>query len=210
MKCRHCEAELSTLDLGVGKIDECRDCAVEVERYAGHMIWDHKTAPVIEIHANASSVAALKDGRHNRGLKLVREVKERSRRREGDAGDGALSFTPYNRKTCSLESKTAVEATEVLIRSGRGKTFTAFNRNDVSAFKIGRSTPSIAKMSPDKLALLRGCSKLQLNRVAGTHVTVWKDELGFYTLPARTDLTGPELDHETRKNLGFRGASFTR
>jgi hypothetical protein len=210
MKCRHCETELSTLDLSVGKIDECRDCADEVERYAGHMIWDHKTAPVIEIHASASSVAALKDGRYNEGLKLVREVKERSRRREGDTGDGSVSHTPYNRETISLKASQVKAVTEVVIRHGRGKTHTSFSRSDVSAAKIGRRTASIDKMGPDKLALLRGCAKLRLNRIAGTHVTVWKDELGFYTLPARTSQLGPELDHETRKNLGFRGTSFTR
>jgi len=208
MHCQHCDSEITTADHGIGKINECRDCAQDVERYVGHMIWDHKTAPVIEIHAGKDSLNALKDGRYNRGLKLVREVKERSRRREGDCDGTSVSLKPFRRKTMSLSKpKTASRASyaKVEMRSGKGRTFTSFPVKLVEAARSSNFEPST--MSEERLMVLLGCAKLPARALQSSRINVWRDEKGFY-VQHKEKPTDSGLDQETLRSLSYRAANY--
>ena len=210
MHCQHCDSEITTADHGVGKINECRDCAQDVERYVGHMIWDHKTAPVIEIHAGKDSLAALKDGRYNRGLKLVREVKERSRRREGDAGGSGVSLQPFRRKSMSLSSDKSNRKdgfAKVEVRNGSGKTFTSFPTAMIKAARANKV--ETRTMSEEKLRVLLGCAKLPSKVLQSSRVNVWRDDDGFY-VRYNEKKSSASLDHETTRSLGYRGANYRR
>ena len=208
MNCKHCDAEITMSDRGFGKIDECKDCAHEVERYVGHMIWDHKTAPVIEIHANKKSLVALKDGRYNEGLKLVREVKERSRRREGDCGGINIS-TPYIRKKSKQKKFSNRLGKNIEVRSGHGKTYTSFSIDTIKRARKGASVSS--ELSEEKRMVLLGCTNIPSHMLGNSRVEVWKDSKGYYIRPSKKrEKFSLGLDTSTVKSLGFRGANFSR
>ena len=50
--CRHCEYEFISSPNKPGKINECPDCADDVDKYTGNMIYDHKTGADIQINAD--------------------------------------------------------------------------------------------------------------------------------------------------------------
>jgi len=209
MLCRHCEGEITVHDLGYGKIDECRECAKDVEKYVGHMIWDHKTAPALEIHANARSLAALKDGRQRDGGQLVHEVKERSRRRESDVSvGGGISLTPYMRpEPLPMHGNCEVLPT-ITIRRGSGKTIATYARTLLEKAAKGDQL-SLRHLKDEKLKLAKAASRMQLSQVAGFSITVWKDEQGYYMMPKR-EMTRSVLDDETLRRLNFRTSNFSR
>ena len=209
MFCRHCEGEITIADIGFGKIDECRDCAKEVEKYVGHMVWDHKTAPALEIHANAKSLAALRDGRERVGGQLVYEVKDRARRRESDISSGpSVSLSPYVRKQ-ELVIHTESEALPpIALRHGTGKTVATYSRDILEKAASGNHK-ALQHLKDDKLKLAKAASRMQLSQVAGFSITVWKDEQGFYMVPKRST-TRSVLDDETLRRLNFRTSNFSR
>lgn len=209
MNCRHCEIELTSFDLGYGKIDECRECAKEVEKYVGHMIWDHKTAPALEIHANAKSLEALRSGKERAGGQLVYEVKERSRRRESDiSSDSAISLSPYVRKESVIIESHHEELPRIEMRSGSGKTIATYSRDLLD--KVSKGNSGAAKhLSGSKLVLARAASKLQLDKLSGWSITVWHDENGYYVIPRRS-VTRSVLDHETLRQVGYRTANYRK
>jgi len=47
--CRDCGEEFQFKRDKPGYVNQCEDCAEDVERVGGNMIWSHKTAPEIEI-----------------------------------------------------------------------------------------------------------------------------------------------------------------
>jgi len=49
IKCRDCGEEFRFTKNKPGYVNQCEDCATDVERVGGNMIWSHKTAPEIEI-----------------------------------------------------------------------------------------------------------------------------------------------------------------
>lgn len=210
MHCKHCDIELTRDDKSYGKVDECRNCATDVDRYVGHMIWDHKTAPVIEIHASKSSLVALKDGRYNEGLKLVHEVKERSRRREGDDGTSSICLVPYRHASKSKKAKPAREYIEpIAVRHGSGKTFTSFSASQIKNAKKDLELRNT--LTPEKYDILLRCARLPYSLRSGKRVEVWRDENGFYVKPPKpvTDYrTG--LDSQTLHSLGYRRANYRR
>jgi hypothetical protein len=208
MQCKHCEAKITAADREIGAIDECRLCAKDVEKYVGHMIWDHKTAPVMEIHASKKSLETLKDGRYNRGLKLIKEVKERSRRREGD-GDAKSSGVPFRRGLFNLGRDNEAAIT-VEVRNGSGRTYTAFSPAAISSARRGEAPPK--KMSAEKAAVLQGCSRLAVAASTKGPVEVWQDDQGFY-IPKRKVAATKELcrlDAQTLRSLGYRSANYSR
>lgn len=209
MICRHCEGELTDSDIGYGKIDECRECAKDVEKYVGHMIWDHKTAPALEVHANSKSLAALKDGRQRAGGNLVYEVKDRARRRESDISAGSsISLTPYTRP----EPLPLHGACEILpsisIRRGSGKTVATYGRNLLEKAATG-DRKVLQHLKDEKLKLAKAASRMQLSQVAGFSITVWKDDQGYYMVPKRESARSV-LDDETLRRLNFRTSNFSR
>lgn len=207
MICRHCEGELTDADFGFGKINECRNCAIDVEKYVGHMIWDHKTAPALEIHANSKSLAALKDGRQRTGCNLVYEVKDRARRRESDisAGD-SISLTPYAR-SAPMQLHSSCEVLPLIsMRRGNGKTVATYGRSLLEKIANGDSR-AFQHLKDDKLKLAKAASQMKLSQVAGFSITVWKDDQGYYMVPKR-ETTRSVLDDETLRRLGFRTANF--
>jgi hypothetical protein len=52
MYCRHCDGEIEVSKNKKGKIDECSDCASDVDCYTGNMIYDHKTGCDIQINSD--------------------------------------------------------------------------------------------------------------------------------------------------------------
>ena len=209
MNCRHCEIELNDSDIGFGKIDECRECAKDVEKYVGHMIWDHKTAPALEVHANARSLAALKDGRQRDGGNLVYEVKDRARRRESDISTGeGISLTPYCRPEPLQLHGTCEVLPAIAFRRGSGKTVATYSRSLLEKAANG-DVNVLRHLKDEKLKLAKAASRLQLSQAAGFSITVWKDENGYYMLPKR-ELTRSILDDETLRRLNFRTSNFSR
>ena len=208
MNCKHCEIELTASDRGFGKINECKDCASDVERYVGHMIWDHKTAPVIEIHANKDSLVALKDGRYNEGLKLVKEVKERSRRREGDCGTGHISV-PYSRKKPRQKKFVQRQGFEIKIRKGSGRTYTSFPSEIIN--KVRKDASVSSNYTDEKKMILLGCANIPSHMLGNKRVEIWKDDFGYYIrLPKKHEKFSLDLDVSTTRSLGFRGVNFSR
>ena len=209
MNCRHCEIELTQADFGYGKIDECRECAKDVDKYVGHMIWDHKTAPALEVHANSRSLAALKDGRQRAGGNLVYEVKDRARRRESDISSGeSISLTPYTRaEPVPLHGPCEV-LPSIAIRRGSGKTVATYGRTLLEKAATG-DRKVLQHLQDEKLKLAKAASRMQLTQVAGFSITVWKDEQGYYMVPKR-ETTRSVLDDETLRRLNFRTANFSR
>jgi hypothetical protein len=47
--CRDCNQEFHPYPGKPGYIDQCEDCQRDVPKVGGNMIWDHKTAPYIEV-----------------------------------------------------------------------------------------------------------------------------------------------------------------
>jgi hypothetical protein len=208
MNCRHCDGEITAHDSGIGKIDECRVCATDVERYVGHMVWDHKTAPALEVHANAKSLAALRDGRERTGGQLVYEVKDRARRREGDVSsvDG-ISLSPYVRpEPMQLHVESEV-LPAIAMRQGSGKTVATYSRDLLEKAAKGDMN-ILCHLKDTKLKLAKAASRLQLNNVAGWSITVWQDNQGYYVVPKRS-VTRSVLDDETTRLLGFRTSNFS-
>ena len=209
MNCKHCDATLTRADKNFGKIDECRKCAVDVDRYVGHMIWDHKTAPVIEIHANKASLHALKDGRYNEGLALVHEVKERSRRREGDDGSTSVSLQPYRHNRTQKKKPKARFVKPIEVRSGKGRTYTSFSAAQVSSARKDRKLKE--NLSAEKYEVLMRCVNLPYDVRQRKRIEVWQDENGLYVRPSRKQRDyGSPLDAQTLRSLGYRGANYTR
>jgi len=207
MNCRHCGGEITVHDADYGKVDECRDCAKDVDKYVGHMVWDHKTAPALEIHANARSLAALRDGRDRAGGQLVYEVKDRARRREGDTSGGSVSLSPYVRPEpmqLHVESETLPS---IAMRQGSGKTVATYSRDLLEKAAKG-DAHALRHLKDTKLKLAKAASRLQLGNLAGWSVTVWQDSQGYYVVPRRST-TRSVLDDETLRRLGFRGANFS-
>ena len=208
MNCRHCGGEINSHDSGIGKIDECRTCASDIEKYVGHMVWDHKTAPALEIHANRKSLDALKDGRYNNG-ELVHEVKDRSRRRESDVSVGAKPcLSPFIRPPEMVMHGPTEVLPKIALRSGNGKTVATFGRELLEKASKG-GDKFLQHLSGDKMKLAKAASKMQLTNVAGFSITVWQDADGFYVVPKRS-VTRSVLDDDTLRRLGFRGANFSR
>lgn len=208
MMCRHCEAEITSSDLGYGKIDECRDCARDVEKYVGHMIWDHKTAPALEIHANAKSLAALRNGKDRAGGQLVHEVKDRSRRRESDVSCNDLSSSPYVRKTLqSMVSASEEVLPKIELRSGSGKTVATFGRSVLDS--ASKNEAALRHLCDEKKLLAKAAAKIPLSKISGAAVTVWKDSAGFYIHPKKSSSIAA-LDQETTRQLGYRGSNYSR
>lgn len=210
MHCKHCDVELVADDRGHGKINECRACAVDVERYVGHMIWDHKTAPVIEIHANKASLSALKDGRYNEGLSLVHEVKERSRRREGDCGVSSKNLAPYKHAQPKCTVRVARDNIKpIQVRAGSGKTFTSFSASQIRDAKTCEQLRN--RLSGEKYEALLRCTKLPHSVRNRKRIDIWKDENGLYIKPAHKKRHyHSSLDAQTLRSLGYRGANYRR
>ena len=98
--CVLCNAEFEAAFDKPGKVNECEDCALEVNRYTGNMIYDHKTGAVLQVNSdpklteyiNASTKLRNKGSNLGNNLKvdssmvrsngLVHTVGDRSRRRE--------------------------------------------------------------------------------------------------------------------------------
>lgn len=218
MNCRHCDIELTEHDMHYGKIDECQECASDIERYVGHMIWDHKTAPALEVHANARSLAALHDGRYNAG-ELVHEVKERGRRRESDVSGGSqVSLTPYRRSDLIIHRE--VEPLPVIqLRQGSGKTVATYNKNSLKKVASG-SFEVLHSIKNADVKLIKAASHLNLSRIDGSFVTILRDEAGYYVIPKRSLSNSKQytryssasfrssLDHETIRQVGYRTANY--
>lgn len=208
MNCRHCGGEVTKYDSSYGRIDECRECAKDVERYAGHMVWDHKTAPALEIHASKKSLDVLKKGRYNEGLDLRIEVKDRSRRRESDVSGSEISLSPFVRAETNMFNSCSEELPEIQLRPGNGKTIATFGRSLIEkASKEGHQ--HFRHLNGEKLFLAKSVSKIQLSKVGGSSVTVWKDEYGYYVLPKRSERRSV-LDFDTQRSLGFRTGNYSR
>lgn len=209
MNCRHCGGDVSEHDYHFGKIDECRECAKDVEKYVGHMIWDHKTAPALEIHANAKSLAALRDGRQRAGGNLVHEVKERSRRRESDISAGsALSLSPYVRPKDMQLHGDCEELPEIAIRRGSGKTVATYSRSIIEKAASGDHN-ALSHLKDEKMRLAKSASRLKLSQVSGLSITVWKDESGYYVVPKKS-VVRSVLDDDTLRLLNFRTSNYSR
>ena len=209
MNCRHCGYEITAHDADYGKIDECRECAHDVDRYVGHMIWDHKTAPALEIHANAKSLAALRDGRERAGGHLIHEVKERSRRRESDISSGSdISLSPYVRGKEMVMHGSEEELPKVSLRSGTGKTVATYSRDVIEKISAGDQRAQ-QHLKDLKLQLAKAVSKIQLNKLAGWSITVWHDSDGYYVIPRKSSVRSV-LDHETIRQVGYRTANYRK
>lgn len=210
MNCRHCEAEIRETDLGYGKIDECRECAKEVDRYVGHMIWDHKTAPALEVHANSKSLAALRDGRQRSGGNLVYEVKERSRRRESDIDSlgSSPSLTPYIRPVTMNIYGNSEELPKIEMRHGSGKTVASYSRSSLEKISTG-DQKYLQSFQGTKLLIAKSVSRLQLSNIAGWSITVWQDSFGYYVIPKKS-VTRSVLDHETLRQIGYRTSNYRK
>jgi hypothetical protein len=207
VNCRHCGGEITVHDADIGKVDECRDCAKDVEKYVGHMIWDHKTAPALEVHANMKSLMALRDGRYNTG-QLVYEVKERSRRRESDLSGSEISLSPYVRKEDIRIDSQSEELPKIELRRGSGKTVATFGRTVLDKSRAG-GKDALSHLQGEKLLLAKAAAKILPEKIAGISITVFKDDRGFYVIPRKSE-TASRLDHETSRALGFRTANYSR
>jgi hypothetical protein len=209
MSCIKCGSELSTVDANHGKINECRDCAgKQVAKYGGQMVWDHKTAPALEIHGSVQSARAASKCENTFALDLRVAVTERSRRREGDL-DTLPSYTPYsfaNKEIVSLHRESDCARPKVSLRSGSGKTIVTFSR---SAIELVRDGKPPAYINGERLELARAVASLGVRSIAGSSITVWQDHDGLYVHPSRSSLRGV-LDNQLKKQLGFKGASYER
>ena len=209
MNCRHCGGEITAHDADYGKVDECRECAKDVDKYVGHMVWDHKTAPALEIHANAKSLAALRDGRERAGGQLIYEVKDRARRRESDidTGSSSVSLSPYIRpEPMKLHVESEV-LPSISMRQGSGKTVATYSRDLLEKAAKGDSN-ALRHLKDTKLKLAKAASRLQLGNIAGWSITIWQDNQGYYVVPKRS-VTRSVLDDETTRRLGFRTSNFS-
>lgn len=207
MLCKHCECEITERDIGYGKIDECRDCATEVEKYAGHMVWDHKTAPSLEVHASQKSLSVLKNGKYNEGLSLRHSVRDRSRRRESDISTDPISLSPYvRREEFSIESHSSEDLPKIEIRHGSGKTIATFSRTSLEKSKT--DAMSFSHLSGEKLLIFKSVARQNLSNIAGISITVWKDQMGYYLIP-RKQFSSSKLDFETIRRLGHRTSNFS-
>ena len=70
IECDECdEGQIQKIQTPYGCKEVCDTCghvAKDVDTYAGVMVWSHKTAPEIEIHASKASAAAVLDSNRSR------------------------------------------------------------------------------------------------------------------------------------------------
>lgn len=70
IECQECdEGQIQKIQTPYGCKEVCDACdhvAKDVDTYAGVMVWSHKTAPEIEIHASKASAAAVLDSNRSR------------------------------------------------------------------------------------------------------------------------------------------------
>lgn len=52
MICIHCESDFEPTPDKPGKINECEDCAEDVHKYTGNMIYDHKTGATLQVNSD--------------------------------------------------------------------------------------------------------------------------------------------------------------
>lgn len=91
MICRDCTAEFEMTFNKPGFINQCVDCADDVELLGGNMVWHHKTAPELEIKSFAEAKRfASKTKRFGFGVtscivasKLTPESRESSKSKSG-------------------------------------------------------------------------------------------------------------------------------
>ena len=84
MICRTCGEEFNTYPGKPGFVDQCEDCANDTPKVGGNMIWNHKTAPYIEIKSMKEAVRFAKSQqRFGAGVtKCITESKEKGFKNE--------------------------------------------------------------------------------------------------------------------------------
>jgi len=101
MECRDCHVEFVPYHGKPGYINQCEDCATDVPKLGGNMIWDHKTAPYIEVKPMAEAVQFAKlTNRSSASAPLRSIVTSKSNgdqdREAGKQGSGAEDHATYN------------------------------------------------------------------------------------------------------------------
>jgi len=64
--CRICSSSFDETGRPPGLRDVCRDCESEVSLARGDMIWNHKTAPVLQIRGRAPAISPEEHARMRR------------------------------------------------------------------------------------------------------------------------------------------------
>lgn len=99
MTCKDCSKDFIWFKGKPGYINQCVDCSDDVLHLGGNMIWDHKTAPYIEIKSMTDAIIfAKKTSRRNCGpLSSIIERKEPpSPAKYNKASSGAEDHAIYN------------------------------------------------------------------------------------------------------------------
>ena len=77
ISCRHCGIEFEKRSDKPGKIDECVDCAEDVTRYTGNMVYDHKAGCSIQINSDPRLTEYINEATklRNKGSNLGNNLK---------------------------------------------------------------------------------------------------------------------------------------
>lgn len=77
MNCVHCNLEFILYKNKPGKLNECEDCANDIDMYTGNMIYDHKVGATIQINSDPKLTAYINDATklRNKGSNLGNNLK---------------------------------------------------------------------------------------------------------------------------------------
>lgn len=200
-ECQECDdGQIRKFETPYGIKEVCDTCgyvAKDVDTYAGVMVWSHKTAPEIEIHASKSSASAVLDSDRTHVVTNPVRVahhapQEMGGRRQNTGrvkGDQRLRSlkAPKNKPTPSLSRKHKVP---VVLRSHVRpvetgdtcgmKTFTKFTSKDVEMCIAALPHTSSIKDLTTAMGLRAGKTKKAVGIIS------WLSEFGHSKPPAET------------------------
>lgn len=216
--------------------DACNYIAKDVDTYAGVMVWSHKTAPEIEIHASKSSAQAVLGSNRARMAHGDVQVRHHAPREMGGRRQNAARVEPdaiRSNRIVTRDRKSQAQRSVVIplglrpyVRemSKEGstgmRTFTSFTADDVK--KVLAALPCIDSMEElcQHLGLRSGKEKKPVGILSwlssfghaepSTTTVVWQDGNRLVLKDGSEDTIKScrgTLDVETRRALGYKSAT---
>ena len=110
MQCRDCGRNFQPFHGKPGFINQCEECATDVPLIGGNMIWEHKTAPGIEIKPLVEAQVFARAQRRSSASSPLRSIVQgREAPRFNPGLKGGSGAQPYAAYTSHLGEKRMVK-----------------------------------------------------------------------------------------------------
>lgn len=205
IECQECdEGQIQKIQTPYGCKEVCDACghvAKDVDTYAGVMVWSHKTAPEIEIHASKASAAAVLDSNRSRVVRNpVRvahhapqemggrrqntgRVKDESAKIEERLRPAARSSAGFKQRRVEIPEALKQHVMPIQKGDSRGlRSFTSFTKNDVNL--VMSALPSTGSI--DELCSLLNLRSTKTKKPLG--ILSWLSAYGHADPPQKLQL----------------------